>query len=101
MISFRSHTNPQAARNVSAWDRAMLLRRLASLTDAHDNLIANDLHGSDEAAKIRRECVRCLRRLGVSQAQINKLTSARGPLPEYAEIERGEADAAQPHDEGE
>jgi hypothetical protein len=93
VITYRGNSTP--GTHVDKYDRAMLLRRLASLTDAHDNLIANGLHGSVEAQRIRIECVRCLKRLGVSQYQIRKLTSAKGPLPEYVELDDGEpADAA-------
>lgn len=92
MIVYRNRT--QATAQVSAWDRAVLLRRLVALTDAHDTLIAAGLHESEEAAKVRSAAIKVLRRLGVRADQLRRITSRNGPLPRPTDEAMAEAAAA-------
>jgi hypothetical protein len=83
---------------VTQWDRAVLLRRLVALTDAHDSLIAAGYHDSEEAAKIRSEAIKVLRRLGVPPDALRKITGRSGPLPRPTEEAKAEAAATDEED---
>jgi hypothetical protein len=97
VITYRNST---PGPNVTKFDRAMLLRRLASLSDGFDLLVANGAF--DEALRLRKEFKRCLVRLGVPSGRIVKFMREKR-LPELVERDddyrEAAADAAQPHDE--
>ncbi len=81
MITYRNR--PISGPRVSRFDRLVLLRRLAALAQHFDALVANSMF--DEAENVRREAIKCLRRLGVDEVDIAKVTSARGALPSFQE----------------